>query len=96
MHALWYLIMGLCHPIRSLIGRYIAHQIPPESLLLDETNIRDGAPQTYTKLKEVVPFLFKELIICTYKGLQKELVLYNLCTAVCVVVEGLALLIFLV
>lgn len=44
MDALWYLIIGLCHPIRSLVGRYIAHQIPCSQTLLDEANIKDGAP----------------------------------------------------
>lgn len=96
MNALWYLIIGLCHPIRSLVGRYIAHQIPCSQTLLDEANIKDGAPQTYAKLKQVVPFLFRELVICAYKGIQKELVIYNILTALCVVFDVVAMVVFLV
>lgn len=44
MNALWYPVIGLGHPLRSLVGRYIAHQIPCPQTLLDEANINGGPP----------------------------------------------------
>lgn len=92
--------MGLQHPIRAILGLYIARQVPRDLRdLMDEKDVGGQIQKkdwSYQAVTSKVPDLFKEGLLRFYSSFELELKVYSILTLTCYLVDLLANLVFLI
>lgn len=94
--SLWYMILSLIHPIRALIGLYVVRLLPQSQDFFSKMQISGNKQLSY---KQTIDYLSKNsrmVILDYYHLLELPVKIYTLATLICVVLDVLAALIFLI
>jgi len=89
-------VLGLVHPLRAIVGLYLSRSIPQFEELTREAEIRGPEQLEFKSTKKNLPEIYKHILWTSYEPMQLPLKVYAVGSLVCMVIDILAALVFLI
>lgn len=96
VNSIWFCILGLVHPIHALVGLYISRQIPKFDQLTEKVNIKTSEQLQFRSTIRNLPLAYKSVFWDIYEPLQTPLKVYTISSLVCLILDCLGALVFLI